>query len=275
MLKKIIERFWSGNNNQQTDEVYDLCLCCIVKDENDYLAEWINYHLKTGVQHFYIYDNGSIVSIASTIKQLNLLPYVTVISMPGKARQVKAYWHCIQNFGKNAKWIGFIDTDEFIVAKTTRGNIVNFLKDYAQYGGLGINWLIFGSNGNVEKTGRPQLESFTKRSDESFSVNRHIKNIVQPQYVAAVMGAHHFAFKGDKYLVNENFIKVDGSFSDVSVSKIQLNHYYCRSLAEYDAKIKRGYGDTSKKRTLDEFYYHDADSNKVTDTTILELFPKD
>jgi hypothetical protein len=140
------------------------------------------------------------------------------------------------------------------------------------YDGLGINWLVFGSNGHEKKPSQPQLESFTLRAEESFHVNKHIKNIVQPKYVKTVLGAHHFEFIKEKFCVNENFEPIEGSFSETNVNKIQLNHYYCRWLEEYEHKIKRGYGDTSKKRTLDEFFNHDRDASKVQDLTILKLF---
>src|ERR1700743_1978664 len=98
---------------------YNLCLCCIIKDENAYLEEWIKYHLKAGVEHFYIYDNGSVIPIIDTLNDIKLSEYATVTKMPGKAKQVSAYEHCLKTFGKKCRWIGFIDTDEFIVAKTT------------------------------------------------------------------------------------------------------------------------------------------------------------
>ncbi len=251
---------------------YALSLCCIIKDENDYLEEWINFHLKTGIGHFYIYDNDSRLPVYSTLKELGLLQHVTVIRIPGRAMQIKAYTHCLKKFGHTSKWIGFIDTDEFIVAKSTNGNMIEFLKDYSQYGGLGISSLFFGSNGHQKKTGRPQLESFNMRSDESFGPNSHVKCIVQPEYTESASGAHSFTYKNGKYCVNENFMPVTGPYSPNSVSKIQLNHYYCRSREEYEAKIARGYGDTSKKRQSIEFDNHDRESNVTEDITILELF---
>jgi hypothetical protein len=248
-----------------------VALCCIIKDENEYLQEWINYHLKIGIEHFFIYDNGSKIPIWLTIEKHNLSKYVTVIKMPGKARQIKAYAHCLKSFGKAYKWIGFIDTDEFIVPKLTNGDFKAFLSQYEPYGGLGINWMMFGSSGHLKRTNSPQLESFLFRAEESFRANAHIKSIVQPAFVKSVLGSHNFEYQEGKYCVNENFEPIEGPFSKNSVNKIQLNHYYCRSREEYESKIKRGYGDTRKKRTIDEFYEHDRDSNKVKDTTILEI----
>jgi hypothetical protein len=185
---------------------------------------------------------------------------------------VDAYSDCLKKFGAKSKWIAFIDVDEFIVAKATGGNLVTFLKDYEQYGGLGINWLVFGSNGHVQKTDRGQLESFTLRANENHKVNTHIKSIVQPQYVKSAFNAHYFEYISTKFCVNENFTRITGAFADISINKIQLNHYFCRSAEEFNLKIRRGRGDTGTVRTMEDFYIHDRVANNVQDTTILELF---
>lgn len=256
-------------------ETYDLSICCIVKDEDQYFQEWIEYHRKIGVKHFFIYDNGSKIPVRDILLNLNLLQYATVKAFPGKAMHVKAYHHCLKNYGTTSRWIAFIDIDEFIVPKTNSGNLPEFLKAYENYGGLGVNWLIFGSNGHLHRTNKPQLQSFTMRSDESFSPNNHIKSIVQPRFVKSAFKSHCFHYIDGKQCVNENFAPIDGATSDISVRKIQLNHYYCRSLEEYREKIERGISDTRKARKLEAFYYHDAESNKVQDITILEVLNKE
>jgi len=266
LLKRLSKKERTSNN------IYDLSICCIIKDENKYLNEWINYHLKVGVQHFYIYDNGSKVPISDTLEHIGLSAYATVTVISGKARQVKAYGDCIKRFGKTSRWIGFIDVDEFIVPKSTNGNLVEFLKDYEQFGGIGVNWLVFGSSGHIKKTGKQQLASFKLRAKECFPVNRHIKSIVQPRFVKSSSTAHSFSYVEGKFCVNENFMPIEHNFSDLSVDRIRLNHYFCRSLEEFEEKIHRGIADTRKGRTLEQFHYHDKDANEVEDNTINELF---
>ena len=39
--------------------LYDLAVVAIMKDEEPYVKEWLDYHLLAGVDHFYIYDNDS------------------------------------------------------------------------------------------------------------------------------------------------------------------------------------------------------------------------
>lgn len=268
MLKSLFARFLSA---PEPIGNYYLSACCIVKDENEYLEEWIRYHLHIGVEHFFIYDNGSAIPVKETIHELGLTEFVTVIYYPGKNKHVSAYSNCLKTFGKSSQWIAYIDVDEFIVPKNANHSLPEFLLDYEGYGGLGVNWLIFGSSGHTKRTHQPQLESFTFRSEPVFSPNNHIKSIVQPKYVKSAFKSHCFRYIDGKKCVNENLLEIKESFSENSVSKIQLNHYYCRSLEEYHNKIKRGISDTKRERKIEEFHHHDQKSNKVNDTLILEV----
>jgi hypothetical protein len=210
------------------------------------------------------------------LDKLDLLKYATVINVYGKAKQVVAYNDCLARQRKSSQWIGFIDVDEFIVPKSTNGDLQIFLREFEQFGGLGINWLVFGSSGHLKRTGRPQLESFIKRSELSFPVNRHVKVIVQTRYVKRSVGAHLFSFINPYFAVNENGNKITTSYSDISIDKIQINHYYCRSLEEYQDKVNRGLADTSRgKRKIEHFHNHDSEANRVEDKSILGILEKE
>ncbi|GGB80290.1 glycosyltransferase family 92 protein [Dyadobacter sediminis] len=250
---------------------YKLTVCCIVKDENEYIEEWINYHRGIGIQHFYIYDNGSKKPVKKTLSEVGLSDYVTVSSIFGEVKQLEAYNKCLKKFGRFSQWMAFIDVDEFIVPKSTNGNLVELLKDYVQFGGLGINWLVFGSSGHLKKSSKPVTERFQLRAEYDFHTNRHIKCIVQPKFVIHAVSPHAFLFKENYYCVNEYYKVISDSFSEVSVNKVQLNHYFCKSLEEYHFKLKRGRADTDRKRSIEEFYNHDHEANTVLDETILKI----
>jgi hypothetical protein len=251
---------------------YYLSVCCIVKNENEYLEEWLSYHLKVGVQHFFVYDNGSMPPVQQTINTLGLSNNVSVISFSGKSKQNDAYQHCLRNFGFLSRWIAFIDVDEFVVPKSKSADLVELLKKFEPFGGLGINWLLFGSSGHLKKTKEPQIERFVLRARHDFSVNRHIKSIVQPKYVRRLRDPHSFKYVMGKYCVNEKFERIDGSFADVSVDTIQINHYFCRSLEEFTEKIARGFADKSDiQRPLEQFHGSDKYSNEVEDRTIQSI----
>ncbi|RYF92577.1 MAG: hypothetical protein EOO00_07110 [Chitinophagaceae bacterium] len=251
---------------------YELAICCIAKNEEHYLAEWIEYHLKIGVTRFYIYDNESPVPITTTLASYIDRGIAKVEFIAGKKMQVTVHKHCLANHGADCKWIAFIDVDEFIVPKTSTGNLVSFLKPYQKYGGLGMHWLVFGANGHLQRPRGTQRENYTRRSLKTHEINEHIKTIVQPRHVKWVPhDPHHFKYKFGKYCVNENFERIDGATGVHTSNKIQLNHYFSRSQEDFHLKVARGRADSTRERTVDEFEIVNEFSNVVIDESILEL----
>ena len=65
-----------NRGTRETTQVPDdlqhyLCVAAIVKNEGDYLAEWVEFHHMLGVEKFLIYDNGSTDNINSVLQ-----PYI-------------------------------------------------------------------------------------------------------------------------------------------------------------------------------------------------------
>lgn len=40
-----------------------IAICCIAKDENWYVNDWIGYHLALGFDHVYLYDNNDYIDV--------------------------------------------------------------------------------------------------------------------------------------------------------------------------------------------------------------------
>jgi hypothetical protein len=256
----------------------ELSLCCINKDENCYLPEWIAYHRKVGVEHFFIYDHESAVPLAHTLAREIAEGVVSVTRVTGRAQQFPAYRHCLEHFGKQSKWIGFIDMDEFVVPKETR-DLRQLLAKFEQFGGLGVNWLIFGSSGLLTRP-ESQLRSFVKRTENSATDNRHIKSFVQPEHVSSTgPDPHHFIYKKGFFCVNEKNQLVRQAWSPNSTERVQLNHYYLRSEAEWREKMARlvqgGRADGVPPRRWEEFVEMDKIANIVEDREILKLLDQE
>ena len=216
-----------------------LSLCLTCKDENDYLPEWLDYHILMGVDRFYIYDNESQVSLRETLKEYVERGWVVVLDISGKAMQLYAYDHCLQTFGPQTFWMGFIDTDEFLVPKTTL-DLKELLQNYETYAGLAVSSLFFGSNDHQVRPFAGQIASYTRRTHETFKENELVKCIVQPSMVKMTNSPHDFTFKENTWCVNEGLLRVDGQHFPNHTDKIQLNHYFCRSEREIDLKLRRG-----------------------------------
>ncbi|MCE1252375.1 MAG: glycosyltransferase family 92 protein [Anaerolineae bacterium] len=218
-----------------------LSLCLICKDENDYLPEWLDYHILLGVDRFYIYDNDSKVSLRVSLDKYIKNGWVSVFEIHGRGVQLHAYDHCIQNFGSQTFWMGFIDTDEFLVLKE-KDNLKEFLRDYEAYGGFAVSSLFFGSDGNSFRPGCGQVAGYQTRTHQTFADNGLIKSIVQPDKIVFPNSPHDFIYKPGYFCVNERKLRVDYQRFPNYIEKIQLNHYFCRSLDEIEQKLQRGRG---------------------------------
>ncbi len=130
-------------------EVY-LSIVAIAKNEAPYIKEWIEYHKLVGVERFYFYDNGSDDNTREVLE-----PYIKDGSVvynycEGKCLQNLAYSDAIYKYKNQTRWLAIIDLDEYIVP-VEKDNIADFLKDYEDYFAVGINWVMFDSNGYKTK----------------------------------------------------------------------------------------------------------------------------
>ena len=151
-------------------------VCLAAKDEEYYLQEWVEYHLRIGFDAIIIYDNGSTIPIKQILYNFITLGRVIVHEVPGDFLQSKFYTSCIEQYRSEFKWIAFIDSDEFIFPKKY-SNIKIFLAEYEDYGGVVANWVNFGTSGLLKRKDNSQIFNFILTDDEESST---IKSIVQP-----------------------------------------------------------------------------------------------
>lgn len=226
--------------------MYKLSVCGIAKNEQHGLREWVNYHRLVGVEHFYIYDNDSTVPVRETLAKEIATKYVTCIEYPGPSKQMPAYTDCLNRFGQDNEWIAFIDCDEFLLPKGT-DNVYQIVDQYSNYGSLQVNWIIFGSNGHIERPSGLVIESYTKGTAVDWVENLHTKAIVQPKYTqCAGTNPHHFRHHPGYIAIDEQFRQVPNAWSQtVSVDRIQINHYTTKSLEDWKMKVAKGRADAA------------------------------
>jgi glycosyl transferase family 92 len=181
--------------------------CAIVKDEGDYLPEWIAYHRLLGVSCFVLYDNGSQVPVEQTVSSFAKRDDIEVINFPGtglpkRGMQVKAYTDCITRVSGKTVWLSLTDIDEFIVP-IKDPDLASLLRPYEKHGALVINWQTFGSSSHVKKPAGLQIENFTSRTPVQWEWNRHIKSIVRPERTKRVYNPHFCGYKDGWSSVNE------------------------------------------------------------------------
>ena len=116
---KAASYLWSlipGNYSARDPECfkYKLAVTAIIKNESRYLSEWIDYHLLVGIEHFYLYNNGSTDSTAEVLKPYIESGTVSLIDFPGQVKQLPAYHDALHRYMNECKYMAFIDADEFL-----------------------------------------------------------------------------------------------------------------------------------------------------------------
>jgi len=264
-----------------------ISIVAMVKNESEYIKEWLEYHMLVGVDKFVIYDNNS----DDNLKEI-LQPYInsgkvdyflytkTQLDFEKKnkkaeywAFQAYAYNDAIKKYRNKSKWIGFIDIDEFIVPvkKDYIIDVINEIENDILKGklftGLAINWVMYGFSGHRDKPNGLIIENFTRND----GILERIKSIVNPRTVIQYQvhaALHFFHIK----VINEHGKdSYETDISKSSIEKIRINHYYTRSYEEYTQKIIKNRAGWPKadKYNLPEY---DPDYLSHNEDKIMERF---
>ena len=241
-----------------------LAVCAIAKDEGKYLKEWIEWHRSKGVERFYFYDNGSEDNTPEVLKPYIDSGLVVYTFFPGYRRQIAAYDDCMRRHRMEARWIAFIDIDEFIVPLADT-DIPAFLNRHAGASAVEINWLVFGSGALQKADSRPVMERFKRHSVPDHRLNRHVKSIVDPRKTVAMTGCHEAA-RLCGITVDSHGNPVTRNFREREPQQdvIRINHYAVKSREEFAEKQGRGRA-SGRKRSVPDAYFAEYDLNDMTD----------
>lgn len=278
--------FHNGINDNE--KYHRLAAVLIAKDEDIAIEEWLEYHLLKGIQHFYIYDNGSAPSFKKILKPYIDEGLVTYHWFPGEVKQLPAYNHAINHYKYDNEYMAFIDTDEFIVTMDDR-NIYDVVTDIiAEYengkykisghvGGVAINWRNYGTSWFEGPSDELLIESHTLRAEDNFSEHVHIKTICNPRVVEGYnYTPHNCVYRQGYYTISENGSYIPNAFFyDGRCNKIRINHYYMKSRSEYIEKVKRGWPIVKFEERSDEwadkmFNSIVSDCNKIEDSILVK-----
>lgn len=211
-----------------------IALCTIVKNENKYLSQFLDYYRAVGFDRFIIIDNND----TEVIEQAE---DVLVINKRGlKEVQLTAYNEVYYLYGNSFDWIAFFDADEYL---TGVKNVKTWLQD-CKYNSVLVNWQIVNNYGD-------KLNDDTSITYNSIPENWHIKSIIKGGLKQVMFLNPHFT--NIDYCCNSNF---EEAVNDWHIkppdNNIRLVHYRFRDFQE---KLTRGYPDSVQnvQNRIDEY----------------------
>jgi glycosyl transferase family 92 len=223
-----------------------LVACTIYRDYADYLSEWIEFHRLVGVERFVLYDNGSTdhhldvlapyLDEGIAIRHDWPLPFRGLNGRPTAI--VLAFEHCVGTHRADARWIAFLDVDEFLFSPTGTP-LPEVLSTYERFPGVIANRAEFGSSGHVTKPPGLVIENYVERFPPLPDHRAEYKSIVDPAGVARCLSAHRFVYR-DGFPVDEEMSPVTRYRGRPdSWSRLKIHHYPMKSSEERRRKAQK------------------------------------
>jgi hypothetical protein len=212
----------------------------IIRDEAPYLDEWLAYHHALGVDHFFIYDNGSTDELHTVIEPWVNHGLVTLVHWPLPGGQIDAYSHALRFYGPSCDWLAYFDVDEFVVPLVD-DDIPAVLARFHDAADVRIPRVDFGFSGHRQPPDALTIEAYTEVADvfgRDPSKPPRVKSVVQPRSISAV--GIHTATVADDPRGPDGKAVPSRTVGNACWEFVQLNHYYTRSFEEFEAKRFRG-----------------------------------
>jgi hypothetical protein len=248
-----------------------LAIVTCIKNEGEDLVEWLCFHRLIGVSRFVIYDN---LSTDATRRILDAVPFrdeIDVHTVADESAQKFAFRDAIKRYRDRLDWVAFLDGDEFIVP-LGETSLLDKLVEFEARGidGFGIHWRIFGSSGHNVRPAGLVTRCFTRRAEDGFWGNRHVKSIVRLPTVQKMVTQHYFSLRGTYLLDNGAKAPADfeGQAPEASFTQgFAIHHYITKSRAQCLKKIARGRPrpSHSKSKFRPQSYWTTYDRNEVKD----------
>lgn len=274
------QRACSARPKISSTQAWTLIACISCRMEAHNLREWIVWNHLAGIEHFVIFNNNDIAPTGQHDNVTGALQFfierglVTIIpghkdamNNPQLADEYglqspfgKRFFEtlnmkignplkhrCWEMYKYRAKWIAFIDNDEYFTPIKPYATLPEMLLNrFNTKAGVGFFWKIASYTGHFLRPADGSVSHY--KLCKWHPSNRHIKTIAQPQLINGVDNAHYLGYPTP----NAGCVTDDGTSTGCDVSNLwkedwfpvyqefSLNHYFSRSVEEFLRKSLRG-----------------------------------
>lgn len=261
-------------------------LCCIGRQENKYIREFVEYHKKLGFTNICLYDNNreDEEHFEDAIGDYIDSGYVILKNWRGRELcQSQSYDDCYSTYQGEYDWFAFFDCDEFLTFKN-HATVEEYLSQpkFNGYDVISVNWMCYGDSGIVRS---PESNSVLNVYTEpipypttvlfNVPINTWIKVMVKSGTDMKFEGCTSHFPKGKFRNCNAQGrgILNPTRFLSYNFDEAWLRHYATKSTEDYALKLLRGYPDyvvdsDQVKNLIVNYYFH---MNKPTEEKV-ELF---
>lgn len=237
--------------------MYNFVVCSVFKNESHILNEWISHYLYHGADHIFLVNDNSTDDYQKIIEKYNskVTLFHNDIQTTNVGRQSLINNKYFLPLQSTSKWLAILDMDEFLYSPGEI-NIPTVLEKYKEYSQICVDWLMFGSNGNLYQPGSV-CEGFKTR----VIMSPEFKKTEAYSYKSIVKCGFINSF--DVHAHNMSGSTIHLEYKEDMPSDLVINHYNVQSLDFYmRVKATRGDQDNwfnhiNKKRDLELFNKYD------------------
>ena len=242
-------------------------LCCIAKNEELYINDFVNYYLKIGFDTIYIYDNNEKDKPLKVNNDRAKVFNSRGIKKAGFQKEIYTMFY--NKYKDTFDWCLFVDIDEFLI-NVPNIKVLLSLPMYKRYNQMRFIWKLYGDDNLITRDmAKPVYKVFKKVVNSSLARNlqnkgcleRQAKCIVRGHLNNVVFNSVHYASYKNGCLVESclpngkptnSRVDIKEKFNDVSIF---LNHYMTKSLSEFvNQKLNRNDAVFNKDITLDYYW---------------------
>lgn len=243
---------------KMADEITTL-ICCIGKNENRYVREYVEWYKNLGVTHIRIYDNNDPGGehFEDVIGEYVDNGFVDIVDVRGqKVVQLKCYTECYSELKNNYDWILFIDCGDEYLTFSQPIKIGQYLSmpQFMNYDMIHVNLMTFGDGDSIEVSNKPLMERFPNPIPfdtciaYDFPEDMHVSSIVRgglDDIKWEGRGFTHTPSPNKLRCCNNVGFHVDSEspFAPVDFQYAAFRHYTTKTAREYCDKMRRGFPD--------------------------------
>lgn len=240
-------------------------ICTMVRDEELYMDEFVDYYLGLGFKQLYVYDthpNHTLKMHWNNTAPKGVRLFHKVLPNAHDNQQ-RTYTECVQdlrNLTNPPKWVMFIDADEYLVFQnvTQYDTVTNFFQQYVPNGALQISWIIFGTANETKYRPEPVTKRFQYRVKGPHAAGGFTKTIAVLDHIDYVLNPHEVILNEVALKEGHRRIAMDGLEITTAMLHrsrrlratdiIALYHYQYKSLEEnHIRRCIRGYKHKSSR----------------------------
>ena len=246
-------------------------ICAIIKNEQDYLDEWLDYHLNLGIDEIYLYEDYDSLSHSAITEKYGDRVHLNSIDVVFESVEKKISEETIKKssffqeqlfswfpiaYKNEFDWVLFIDIDEFLILKQP---LHKLLEEYDDKSAIYIKWIFYGASGHIKKPQGKVMDNYTVFVPTPFDYGVNFKSFVNLKNYTSWERPIH-GVKGGVYPTTNG-----------GVHKALIKHYFTKSWEEWKFKLLSR-GDTFPgHRKIDDFFKINEDLLPLKDELIAEL----